>query len=87
LPSLFVVVVVLVVVAAAVIVVFVVQSINDEKKSRSEQIKQSEGTYCIPNLQFNLFVVNVDHPGTKFDTNSQVMNRLESLISELKKKT
>ena len=44
------------------------------------------GTYRVPNLKFDLVVVDGDRSRAKLDTNGQVMYRLESLISELKQK-
>lgn len=43
--------------------------------------------YSVPDLQFYLLAVNSDHTGTKLDSYCQVMDRLKSLIGELKKET
>jgi len=43
-------------------------------------------TSSIPNLQFDLMTTDSNSTTTKLHTNSQVVNRLEALISELKEK-
>ncbi len=43
--------------------------------------------YCIPNLEFYLLSVDVDHAGTKLDPDGQVVDWLKSLVRELEKKT
>ena len=40
-------------------------------------------SYGIPYLQFHVSSVNRNHFGTKFDTNCQIMDRLEMLLREL----
>lgn len=42
-------------------------------------------THCVPDLKLDLFPIDVDHAGSKFHTNSQVMDRLKALVRELKK--
>ena len=39
--------------------------------------------YRVPDLQLDLFALNVDHTRPKFHTNGEVMHRLESLVGEL----
>lgn len=41
----------------------------------------------IPDLQLDELVVQVDHAGTKFDPDCQVMDGLESLVGELQQQT
>lgn len=41
----------------------------------------------VPNLKFDWFVVDSDHSSPKFNTYGEVMDGLESLVCELKKKT
>jgi hypothetical protein len=43
-------------------------------------------SYRVPDLEFDLFALNVDHARPKFHTNSEIMHRLESLVGELKQK-
>ena len=40
----------------------------------------------VPNLQLDLFAVNVYHTSPKLHTNGQVMDRLKPLVRELQKK-
>lgn len=37
----------------------------------------------VPDLEFDLFVVDCDHARTEFDTDGEVMYGLESLVCEL----
>ena len=39
----------------------------------------------VPDLQLDLFSINVDHASSEFHTNSQVMDRLKPLVRELQK--
>ena len=48
--------------------------------------KESEN-YSIPDLKLNGFVVDGDHPSPKLNTDGEVMDWLEPLVRELKKKT
>lgn len=41
----------------------------------------------VPNLQFDLFAVYGDHASPEFNTDRQVVHRLESLVRELQKQT
>ena len=52
---------------------------NTERKEREN--------YSIPDLELNEFVVDGDHPSPKLDTDGEVVDRLEPLVRELKKKT
>ena len=52
----------------------------------STTINKIKWTNCIPNLQLNWLTLNINCFCTKFNTNCQIMNWLESLILELKKK-
>lgn len=38
---------------------------------------------CVPYLQLYLFAINGYHAGTEFNADSQIMDGLEALISEL----
>jgi hypothetical protein len=40
-------------------------------------------THRIPDLQFDLAVIDRDHTSTEFHTDSKVMDGLEPLVSEL----
>lgn len=40
-------------------------------------------THCIPNLQLDSLVFDVDHARPKLDPNSEVMNRLKPFVGEL----
>lgn len=40
----------------------------------------------VPYLQLNLLAINVDHSSTKLHANSEVVDRLEPLVSELQEK-
>ena len=41
-------------------------------------------THCVPNLQFDLFPLNVDHPSAELDSDGEVVDWLEPLVGELK---
>uniref|UniRef100_A0A7C8YIM5 Uncharacterized protein n=1 Tax=Opuntia streptacantha TaxID=393608 RepID=A0A7C8YIM5_OPUST len=54
----------------------------------SSVIRSSDGSKgflscSVPNLKLNGPSLNGDHPGTEFDTDSQIMHRLKSLVGEL----
>lgn len=40
-------------------------------------------THCVPDLQLDLFAINVDHPRAKLDADCQIVHRLEPLVREL----
>ena len=41
--------------------------------------------YRVPDLELDLFGVNVDHARSEFYADGEVVHRLKALISELKK--
>ena len=41
-------------------------------------------SYRVPDLQFDLFSLDVDHSGSELHANGQIVDRLKSLVSELK---
>ena len=41
-------------------------------------------TYRVPYLELDLLSLDVDHAGSEFDPNSEVVHRLKSFVSELK---
>lgn len=45
--------------------------------------RERDGNYGIPNLELDRTGVDGDHASTEFDTNGEIMNRLESLVREL----
>ncbi len=38
----------------------------------------------VPDLELDLFALDVDHPSAKLDADRQIVNGLESLVSKLK---
>lgn len=42
-------------------------------------------SYRVPYLKLDLLAIDIDHPSSKFHSNSQVMDRLEALVRELQK--
>ena len=52
-------------------------------KQCQEEPVYSGDTHRIPYLKLDLFAIYIDHSGPKFNTNSEVMYRLKSFISEL----
>ena len=43
----------------------------------------ARNTHRIPDLQFDLSIVNRDHPRAELHADGQVMDRLEALVCEL----
>ena len=43
----------------------------------------NKGTDRVPDLQFDLFPLDVDHAGPELDHNGEVVHRLEPLVCEL----
>lgn len=43
--------------------------------------------YRVPNLQLDLFVLNVDHARAELDADCQIMHGLEALVRELQQQT
>ena len=50
-------------------------------------MEEKAGTHRVPDLQLDLFALDVDHPGAELDTNGEIMNWLKPFISELKQQT
>ena len=44
-------------------------------------------TYCVPDLQFDVLIVDLDGPCTKLDPDSQIVLLPEALVCELEKQT
>jgi 8-oxo-dGTP pyrophosphatase MutT (NUDIX family) len=68
--------------------------IIDQESSRCTSIIRSsdasEGFLSgrVPDLQLYEFVaLQIDHPGTKFNPNGQIVNRLETFVRELQQQT
>ena len=50
-------------------------------------MEEKAGTHRVPDLQLDLFALDVDHPGAELNTNREIMNWLKPFISELKQQT
>jgi hypothetical protein len=47
------------------------------------QVNKRKKTYGVPNLKLNWAGIDGDHASSKFNTDGEIMNRLESFVSEL----
>ena len=45
--------------------------------------RSTEAAHRVPNLQLDLFAVNVDHACAKLDANGEIVNRLKPLVRKL----
>lgn len=56
-----------------------------ESFARPRCSQEAGGSYRVPNLEFDVLVVNCHHARSKLDADGEVMNRLEALVCELQK--
>ena len=56
-------------------------------KSSLSNVVSRLGTHCVPDLQLDLFSLDVDHSGPELDPDRKIVNRLEPFVGELKEQT
>ena len=45
------------------------------------------GTHCVPDLELDLFPLNIDHPGPELHSDCEIVDWLEPLVCKLEQET